>query len=221
MDELVLTTDVKRRRNGDLISIAVLFVIVSAVAAFLMYKKADIKTFLLTELLIAAALGWTFYRSARQGAVTLHFKGDSLTITYGDGRKYDVRDVDRSYFKLIQTKREEKADIGTLKVESTNFRVMYISEFSKLRSYMDSHFESKKKSVCYLDDEDSEDSEDPEDCKGTDAQGCENSEGGESADGNGGEDTGSGQCDSIVGEGAGGKADDGKAGSGKEDTDGE
>lgn len=154
MDELVLTTDAKRRFKGDLLIIGVLFAIITAVCAYVLLLGSGWQSFLLTELLVALALGWTLYRSCKNGAVTLHFKGDSLCISYKDGRKYNVSDVDRSYFKLVQTKKEKEIDMGSLHIESTNFRVLHIKSFSQLEKYMQSHFEGEKKSIYYFDEDD-------------------------------------------------------------------
>ena len=107
---------------------------------------------LAVEGIIALALGYTYYKSAKNGSVTLHFKGDSLDISYSDGRKFNVKDVDRSFFTLIQTEKQKTLDIGTLLVQSTNFKVQYIKEFSLLQKYIESHFEKQeKKSIYYFD----------------------------------------------------------------------
>lgn len=154
MNELILKTDAKKRMKNDLAVILVLFALITAIAAYVLLLNSGWETFLLTELIVALALGWTLYRSRKNGDVTLHFKGDTLCVSYADGRKYNISDVDRSCFKLKQTKKEEAADMGALLIESTNFKVLHIKEFSKLKEYMATHFEGEKKSVYYLDDED-------------------------------------------------------------------
>lgn len=154
MDELILTTDAKRRLKSDLVIILVLFALITALSAYVLLANSGWQSFLLAEGLVALALGWTLYRSNKNGEVTLTFKGDTLSISYADGRKYNVSDVDRDYFKLRQTKKEEKLDIGSLHIESTNFKVLHIKEFSKLKEYMATHFDGVKKDIYYLDDDD-------------------------------------------------------------------
>lgn len=154
MDELIVKTDNEMRKKGDLKSLLILFAVFSAVAiAFTL--KSGIGMILAVEGIIALALGYTYYKSAKNGSVTLHFKGDSLDISYSDGRKFNVKDVDRSFFTLIQTEKQKTLDIGTLLVQSTNFKVQYIKEFSLLQKYIESHFEKQeKKSIYYFDEED-------------------------------------------------------------------
>ena len=154
MDSLTLKTDNEMRKKGDLKSLSVLFVVFSLLAVLFTYKSS-IGTMLATEGLIALALGFTYYKSAKNGNVTLHFKGDSLDIVYSDGRKFNVKDVDRSFFTLLQTEKQKELDIGTLTVQSTNFKVQYIKDFSSLRQYIETHFEKKeKKSIYYFGEED-------------------------------------------------------------------
>lgn len=153
MDTLVLTTDKKRRIRGDAVSVGVIFAVVSAVAAFTLLRTAGAASFIATECLVAIALGWTVYRSAKNGDAVLRFNGDTLLIEYSDGRKYNVSDVDRSFFKLTQTKKEKAADIGSLLIESTNFRLRHIKDFSLLKEYISTHFEGKSKSIYYFDDD--------------------------------------------------------------------
>lgn len=156
MDELVLTTDSKRRLRGDAVAVCVIFAVVTAVSAYVLLGAARVSSFVLVELFAALAMGWTVYKSYKNGAVTLHFKGDVLTVSYSDGRKYSIKDVDRGYFKLTQTEKEKRLDLGSLLIESTNFKLRYIKEFSRLRLYVSSHFERVAKSVYYFDDDDGE-----------------------------------------------------------------
>ena len=152
MDELTVRTDGARRRKNDLLTLSGIFLVLTVAVVFLMLE--NLKSLIVTELLLAAALGFTYYRSAKNGDVTLSFKGDSLDIIYSDGRKYNVKDVDRSYFTLAQTAPEREADIGTLSVASTNFRVMYVCSFSKVRDYINTHFEKKNTAGIYYFDDD-------------------------------------------------------------------
>lgn len=153
MDELILKTDTKMRKSTDLKMLLLLFIILSAVIWGFMWQA--VSSCIATQVIIFAALAWTYYRSSKNGDVTLHFKGDSLEIKYGDGRKYNVKDVDRSFFTLLQTEKQKTWNIGTLSVQSTNFKVQYIKEFSSLRDYVNTHFEKKeKKSIYYFDEED-------------------------------------------------------------------
>ena len=85
-----------------------------------------------------------------------NFKGDSLDVIYSDGRRYNIKDVDRSYFTLTQTVKDKERDIGTLSVASTNFRVQYIKEFSAVRGYVNTHFEKKNTAGIYYFDDDGE-----------------------------------------------------------------
>ncbi len=154
MDELIVKTDNDMRKKGDLKSLAVLFAVFSAVAVALTYGSS-IGMIAAVEGIILLALGYTYYKSAKNGNVTLHFKGDSVDISYSDGRKFNVKDVDRSFFTLIQTEKQKKLNMGTLTVQSTNFKVQYIKDFSALKQYIDTHFEKQeKKSIYYFDEED-------------------------------------------------------------------
>ncbi len=155
MDKLTVKTDAALRRKNDLKVILGIFLALTVAIVFLMYQ--NLKSLFLSEAVLALALGWTYYRSAKNGDVTLDFEGDGLTITYSDGRKYSVSDVDRSYFTLTQSPKDLELNLGTLSVSSTNFRIMYIKEFDKVKEYVNTHFEKKsKKSIYYLDDEDEE-----------------------------------------------------------------
>lgn len=155
MDKLTVKTDMALRRKNDLKTILGIFLVLTAVIAALMY--ANIKSLIMSEAILALALGWTYYRSVKNGDVTLKFKGDSLEITYSDGRKYNVKDVDRSYFTLTQTAKDKQADIGTLSVASTNFRIMYIQSFGTVRDYVNTHFEKKNTAgIYYFDDDEDE-----------------------------------------------------------------
>ncbi len=156
MDELILSTDDKMRKKGDLISLSVLFAIFTVVLWFFT-RTAETTTFFVTEGLLVLALGFTYFKSAKNGGATLHFKGDRLVIKFADGRKYNISDVDRSYFSLVQTEKQKALDVGTLSVQSTNFKVQYIKQFSLLQKYLETHFEKQEpKGIYYLDDEDEE-----------------------------------------------------------------
>lgn len=154
MDKLTTKTDTALRRKNDRITLSCIFLVLSAVATFLMYE--NLKSLLVSVALLALALGWTYYRSAKNGDVTLVFKGDSLDIIYSDGRKYNVKDVDRSYFTLTQTAKDKERNIGTLSVASTNFRVQYIENFSDVREYLNTHFQRKNAAGVYYFDDDGE-----------------------------------------------------------------
>lgn len=154
MDKLTAKTDGALRRKNDLITLSCIFLVLSAAAVFLMYE--NLKSLIITEALLAIALGWTYYRSVKNGDVTLNFKGDSLDVIYSDGRRYNIKDVDRSYFTLTQTVKDKERDIGTLSVASTNFRVQYIKEFSAVRGYVNTHFEKKNTAGIYYFDDDGE-----------------------------------------------------------------
>ncbi len=160
MDELVLKTDAKMRKSSDIKILVFLFVLMSVLFWFVIGGRG-ISSYLAAEAVLFLALGWTYMRSAKNGDVTLHFRGDSLEVSYADGRKYNIKDVDRSFFTLIQTEKQKGYDMGTLSVQSTNFKVQYITEFSKLRAYLDTHFDGArlKKSIYYLDNDDEEDGE--------------------------------------------------------------
>lgn len=158
MDELKLNTDVKIQRTTDLKMLIVLFGIISVLCWFVLGTKG-LGAFFGTEAVIFLALAWTYYRSYKNGGATLHFKGDSLEISYGDGRKYSVKDVDRSFFSLTQTEKQKALDLGTLFVVSTNMKIQYIKNFSAMEQYIATHFEKVAKSIYYLDDEDLEDEE--------------------------------------------------------------
>ena len=153
MDKLTVKTNTRLRKSSDLKSLSIIFVILSAVIIALFY--VNVKNLLIYEGLLAIALGWAYYRSVKNGDVTLSFKGDSLEISYPDGRKYDIRDVDRSYFTLTQTASDRKHGVGRLSVTSTNFRILYIEDFDAVREYVNTHFERVERSgIYYLDDED-------------------------------------------------------------------
>lgn len=156
MDKLIVKTDVARRRKNDLITLSCILVALTVAVVILM--RHNVRSLIVTEVLLVAALGWTYYRSFKNGDVTLRFKGDSLDIVYSDGRKFNVKDVDRSYFTLTQTAKDKELDMGTLSVASTNFRIMYIKSFSSVREYISTHFEKKNTSGIYYfdDDEDGE-----------------------------------------------------------------
>lgn len=162
MDELILKTDKSKRVKSDVIVIGVIFLIISLVCAYILLRQGAWKSFAITEALVVLSLAWTLFRSAKNGDVTLHFKGDTLCISYKDGRKYNIKDVDRSYFKLVQTEKEKARDMGNLIIESTNFRVTYIKQFSLLSDYLASHFEGVKKSIYYFDDDEDEETEENE-----------------------------------------------------------
>lgn len=162
MDELILKTDKSKRVKSDIVVISVIFLIISLVCAYVLLRQSAWKSFAITEALVVASLAWTLFRSAKNGDVTLHFKGDTLCISYKDGRKYNIKDVDRKYFKLVQTEKEKAQDMGNLIIESTNFRVTYIKQFSLLTAYIESHFEGVKKSIYYFDDDEDEETEDNE-----------------------------------------------------------
>ncbi len=154
MDELILTTDNEMRKKNDLKSLLVLFVVFSGVLLFFVYSRG-VGIILGTEALLFLALAFAYYKSAKNGDVTLHFKGDSLDISYSDGRKYNIKDVDRSFFTLLQTENQKALNVGTLTVQSTNFKVQYIKNFDSLQQYMETHFEkTEKKSIYYFDEED-------------------------------------------------------------------
>lgn len=156
MDKLTVKTNAALRRKNDLKVIMGLFSVLTVAVVLLMHQ--NLKSLFLSEAILALALGWTYYRSAKNGDVTLDFEGDSLTITYSDGRKYDISEVDRNYFTLTQSPKDLSLNIGTLSVSSTNFRIMYIKEFDKVKEYINTHFEHKsKKSIYYFDDEGEED----------------------------------------------------------------
>ncbi len=156
MDELIVKTDKKKRLKSDITIIGVIFVIISAVAAFVILRNSGWQTFLLTELMVVLALGWAVFRTVKSGNMTLHFKGDTLCITYSDGRKYNVSDVDRSYFRLEQSKKEQEQDMGALYIDSTNFRALHIVGFSSVKQYIATHFNGEKKSIYYFDDDEDE-----------------------------------------------------------------
>lgn len=156
MNELKLTTDTKMRRNNDLLMLSILFVVLAAVC-FAVMGKESLSACLGTVGVVFIALLWTFYRSYKNGDVVLHFKGDTLEVHYGDGRKFSIKDVDRSYFSLYQTEKQKTLDVGTLSIQSTNFKVQYIKSFSSMREYINTHFEPVKKSIYYLGDDDEED----------------------------------------------------------------
>ncbi len=156
MDKLTVKTNAALRRKNDLKVIMGLFSVLTVAVVLLMHQ--NLKSLFLSEAILALALGWTYYGSAKNGDVTLDFEGDSLTITYSDGRKYDISEVDRNYFTLTQSPKDLSLNIGTLSVSSTNFRIMYIKEFDKVKEYINTHFEHKsKKSIYYFDDEGEED----------------------------------------------------------------
>lgn len=152
MDKLTVTTDAARRRKNDLISLGVIFAILSAVLAYSF--RANISALIAVELIMLGAFGWTYYRSCKNGNVTLSFNGNTLDIAYSDGRKYNIKDVDNSFFSLTQTAKDKAADQGTLSVASTNFRIMYVQSFGEVQQYISTHFPKEKKSIYYLDDED-------------------------------------------------------------------
>lgn len=154
MDELILKTDKSKRVKSDIVVIGVIFLIISLACAYVLIRQGAWKSFAITEGLVVLSLAWTLLRSAKNGDVTLHFKGDTLCISYKDGRKYNIKDVDRGYFKLVQSEKEKARDMGSLIIESTNFRVTYIKQFSLLSAYLASHFEGVKKSIYYFDDDD-------------------------------------------------------------------
>ena len=156
MDELVLNTNDVLRKKNDLIGLAVLGGIMSVVL-FVLTRSSGWGIFAASEVIMLLALAFTYFKSAKNGGITLHFKGDSLELTYTDGRKYSVKDVDRSYFSLTQTQKQKEQNVGTLTVQSTNFKVQYINDFDKLQSYLATHFEKKEaKSIYYFDEEDEE-----------------------------------------------------------------
>lgn len=155
MDKLTVKTDVARRRKNDLLTLSGIFLVLTVAVVFFMLE--NLKSLIVTEVLLAAALGWTYYRSYKNGDVTLSFKGDSLDIVYSDGRKFNVKDVDRSYFTLTQTAKDKELDMGTLSVASTNFRIAYVESFSKVRDYVNTHFEKKNNAgIYYFDDDEDE-----------------------------------------------------------------
>lgn len=158
MDELILKTDTKMRKSSDIKILAFIFAVMSVLFWFVIGDRG-LPSYLGAEAVLLLALGWTYMRSAKNGDVTLCFKGDSLDVVYGDGRKYNIKDVDRSFFTLTQTEKQKGHDMGTLSVQSTNFKVQYIMEFSKLKAYIDTHFDGArlKKSIYYLDNDDLDD----------------------------------------------------------------
>lgn len=154
MDKLVLKTNDAMRKKSDLISLSVLGVIMTGVLLLFTYSRG-LGMFFATEAIMLLALGFTYFKSAKSGGITLVFEGDCLEITFSDGRKYSVKDVDRSYFNLIQTEKQKQQNVGTMTVQSTNFKVQYIAEFDLLRKYLETHFEKKeKKSIYYFDEDD-------------------------------------------------------------------
>lgn len=154
-DKLTAKTNGALRRKNDLITLGGIFVALCAAAVYLF--RDNVKNIVTTVILLAAALGWTYYRSAKNGDITLSFEGDSLTILYSDGRKYSISDVERSFFTLTQTAKDKARNTGALSVASTNFRAMYIENFDSVRAYINTHFEkTDKKSIYYFEDEDEE-----------------------------------------------------------------
>lgn len=155
MDKLTVKTNTELRKKSDLKSLIIIFVILSAVIAALFY--VNVKNLLIYEGLLAIALAFTYFRSAKNGDVTLKFAGNSLEISYSDGRKFNISDVDRSYFTLTQTSADQKNGVGRLSITSTNFRILYIEEFDAVRDYIGTHFERvERNGIYYLDDEDEE-----------------------------------------------------------------
>ena len=154
MDKLKVKTDTARRRKNDLISLSVIFLVITGAAVFMM--RENLGGMIATVALVALALGWAYYRSCKDGDVTLEFKGDTLDIFYSDGRRYNVKDVDRSHFTLTQTAKEKELDIGTLSVASTNFRIQYVKDFSAVSKYVSTHFEKKNTAGIYYFDDDGE-----------------------------------------------------------------
>jgi len=155
MDKLTVKTSAALRKKNDLKSLTIIFLILSAVIVALFY--VNVKNMLIYEGLLALALAFTYYRSAKNGDVTLKFVGNSLEICYSDGRKYNIKDVDRSYFTLTQTASDKKDGVGRLSVTSTNFRILYIEDFDAVRNYISTHFERVERSgIYYLDDDEEE-----------------------------------------------------------------
>ena len=117
MDKLTVKTNTELRRSNYLKSLLLIFVVLSVLVLVLFY--ANLKNLVVSEILLAVALGWTYYRSVKTGDVTLNFEGDSLEIRYSDGRKFNIKDVDRSYFTLTQTASDKKYGVGRLSITST------------------------------------------------------------------------------------------------------
>ena len=154
-DKLTVKTNGDLRRKNDLITLGGIFVVLCAAAVYLF--RENVTNMITTVALLAAALGWTYYRSAKNGDITLSFEGDSLTILYSDGRKYSISDVERSFFTLTQTEKDRSRNTGTLSVASTNFRAMYVESFDSVRAYIDTHFEKvDKKGIYYFEDDEDE-----------------------------------------------------------------
>lgn len=153
LNELELTTDTKMQRRNDLFMLSILFAIIAALCWYFVGRES-VKGFLFTLAVVFLALLWTYYRACKKGKVDLHFKGDTLEVRYGDGKSFCIKDVERSYFSLYQSEKQKRLDVGTLSVQSTNFKIQYVKDFSKMKEYINTHFEPVKKSIYYLDDED-------------------------------------------------------------------